>query len=354
MNIRLTSSILLFSAIFGLGACSGGEDTEDVVIDPPVTLPPPDLTGVDLAAAFEEAFVAMGQIDVRAPWAGHLDGLNLRQPGCPDIYAGNPDIEGIDLNTRNKGMSWADFCDQSDGTTFGGFEYWEIAVSAEGDETTGAGRTTEASRLLFGDGFIGRGDEALFEFDGEATDGLSFTKAANDYYAWTYSSRVEGTVTGTLPFGDTDMAGGYRTDLIRRATGGVDQGLEATGNVFFFERRMQGRFDSIGADLEIIGPEAAGPDDCALEPQGWIAIRDEDAYWYDLVFSPRFDGDPNDPNYPNEPYSECDGCGTLYVRGLEQDGIEVCLDLDFLWDGMLAPPELQEFAFTLRDPGEDR
>jgi len=142
------------------------------------------------------------------------------------------------------------------------------------------------------------------------------------------------------------------TDLIRRAPGGIDQGLEATGNVYFVERRIQDRFDSIGADLEIIGPEAAGPDDCALEPQGWIAIRDEDAYWYDLVFSPRFDGDPNDPDYPNEPYSECDGCGTLYVRGLEQDGIEVCLNLDFLWDGMLAPPELQEFAFTLRDPGE--
>lgn len=337
-----------------LAACGPAEDTDEVVIDPPVTLPPPDLTGVDLPGAFEAAFRAMGDVDLRTPWQGHLDAMNLRRPGCPDIYAGNPDVEDIDLNTRGKGMSWADFCGQSDGTTFGGFEYWEIAVSAEGDPSTGPGRTTEASRFMFGDGFVGRGEETLFEFDGEATDGLSVTEASEGYYAWTYASRIEGTVTGTLPFGDSPTPGGYRTDLIRRATGGADQGLEANGNIYFFEHRIQSRFDSVGADLEIIGPEAAGPDDCALEPQGWIAIRDEDAFWYDLVFSPRFDGDPDDPDYPNEPYSECDGCGTLYVRGLEQDGIEVCLDLAFLWEGMLAPPELQEFAFTLRDPGEDR
>lgn len=336
-------------------SCTGSEPEPELVLDDPVELPPPDISDVDIPAAFEAGFLALTELDLRTPWAGHRDALNLRRPGCPDIFAGNPDVEGIDLNSDNDGFAWRDFCDQSDGTNFGGFEYWEIAVNRDGDPTTGAGRTTEASRLLFGDGVVGRDDEILFEFDGEATDGLTITEAAADYYAWSYSSRMEGTITGSLAFpAGSPNEGGYRVGLTRRAAGGVDEGLEANGNVYFFERRISGRFDSVAANFELIGPGAAGPDDCTQEPQGYISLRDEDAFWYDLVFSPRYDGDPDDPDYPNEPYSECDGCGTLYVRGLEQEGIEVCVDLGFLWAGPLEPPAVQDFAFTLRDPGEDR
>lgn len=348
-------SVLLGALALGLSACAGdGGDTDPLVLDDPVELPPPDISGLDMPAAYETAFTLLTELDLRTTWAGHQAAMDLRRPGCPDIFAGNPDIENIDIGSDNDGMSWRDFCEQSDGTEFGGFEYWEIAINAEGDPTSGAGRTTEASRFLFGDAVIRNGDDILFEWDGEATDGLTTTVAAADYAAWSYSSSMEGTASGALTFGDTTTPGGYRIGLTRRASGGADQGLEANGNVYFFEHRIQDRFDSIAVNLELVGPEAAGPDDCVQEPQGYISLRDEDAFWYDLVFSPRYDGDPDDPDYPNQPYSECDGCGTLYVRGLEQEGVEVCLDLAFLWEGPLDPPAVQDFAFTLRDPGEAR
>lgn len=348
------SRFLAICATLALTACGTPEEPDDLVLDDPVELPPPDITGLDMGAAFESGFQALTEVDLRAAWSGHEAAMNLRRPGCPDIFAGNPDVEDIDIGEDAPGSSWLDFCEQRDGTTFGGFEYWEIAVNREGDPTSGAGRTTEASRFLLGDGVVGRGDDVLFEFDGEATDGLTLTEAAADYYVWSYSTRMEGTVTGSLAFDGTPNAGGYRVGLTRRASGGVDQNLEVNGNVYFFERRIEDRFDSIAANLELIGPETAGPDDCTAEPQGYISLRDENAFWYDLVFSPRYDGDPDDPDYPNEPYSECDGCGTLYIRGLEQEGVEVCLDLGFLWEGPLDPPDVKDFAFTLRDPGEDR
>ena len=344
-------------AAFSLGpACGGVQDSDELVLDDPVVLPPPDLSGVDLEASFRDAFQLMADVDLRSIWAGHVASFDARRPGCPDLFAGNPDVENIDLDEDARGTSWSDFCEQGDGTTWSGFQYWEIAIEAEGDPTTAEGRTTEAERFLFGDGVVGVGDRVLFEFDGEATDSLTLVEAAEGYRAWTYTSLVVGTSTGDLAFdaNSSPTPGGIRTDLYRRATGGNDSTLEARGNVYLFEHRLQNRFDSIGLDLEFRGEAGAGPDDCIKEPRGWIALRDEDAYWYDLVFGPRFSGDPDDPDYPNEPYSECDGCGTLYVRGLEQEGIEVCLDLSFLWASALSAPEPQEFAFTLRNPGEDR
>jgi hypothetical protein len=337
-------------------ACGGDADSDDLVLDDPIQLPAPDLSGVDLPASFIDAFQLMATVDLRAVWAGHVSSFQHRQGGCPDLFAGNPDVENIDLDMDAPGTSWSDFCEQGDGTTWSGFQYWEVDIAAEGDATTAEGRTTEAERLLFGDGVVGQGDAVLFEFDGEATDALTLVEAADGYRAWTYTSLVVGTATGDLAFDPvgSPTPGGLRTDLYRRATGGNDATLEARGNVYLFEHRLQGRFDSIGLDLELRGEAGAGPEDCTKEPRGWIALRDEDAYWYDLVFEPRFSGDPDDPDYPNDPYSACDGCGTLYVRGLEQEGVEVCLDLSFLWDSALTSPDPTDFAFTLRKPGEER
>ena len=65
----------------------------------------------------------------------------------------------------------------------------------------------------------------------------------------------------------------------------------------------------------------------------------------------RNDDDVTDTGYPNDPYSACDGCGTLYVRGLEQPALEVCMSFDFLWQGLVQPPPVADFVFTLREPG---
>ena len=85
------------------------------------------------------------------------------------------------------------------------------------------------------------------------------------------------------------------------------------------------------------------------EPRGWIGLRTEDAYWFDIVLQPRFDDDPTADPYDNADYSPCDGCGTLYVRGLEQTDITVCPDLSFLWNGGLTHPAPTDFALSIRD-----
>jgi hypothetical protein len=340
-------------ALLSLVACGGAEPPEPPTLDDPVVLEPPDLTGVDLPAAFAEAFELIAAVDVRAAWAAHGRAIRAGQPGCPDLYLGNPDVENIDIRTRGKGLAWMDYCQQGDGTIYSGFTYWEDRIVSDGDETTALGKTVDASRLIFADGAVSRGDAMLFELVGTASDALSRTTAP-DVDDWTYTSLVEGTVTGSYASDAGAVAGGYRTDLYRRTTGGSAQNLESRGNLFLFEHRISGRFDSLAVDLELTGPAGAGPNDCTAEPTGWIAIRDEDAFWYDLVFEARRQGDPQDPDYENQPYEGCDGCGTLYVRGLEQPGLEVCVDLGFLWEGALTPPPTSDFALILRDLGEAR
>lgn len=336
-----------------LVAACGPQDSERPapVFSDPVELEPPDLSGVDLPAAFVDAFRLVAQIDTRAVWRGHLSALALAEPGCPDIYLGNPDIENLDIRTRGKGLSWMDYCQQSDGTIYSGYGYWENGVVTHGDPESTLGRTADATRLLLGDGAVSLDDAMLFELIGEATDSLSVTTTPDDE-SWTYTSRVAGTLTGELIFAETDTPGGFRADLYRRSTGGSSDSLEARGNIYFFEHRIADRFDSFAVDLDFSGPQGAGPDDCTAEPTGWIGLRDQDGFWHDLVFEARGSGDPQDPEYENDPYTGCDGCGTLYLRGLEQEAIEVCLDFDFLWAGLLDRPVLSDFTFTVRDLGE--
>ncbi|TVQ92517.1 MAG: hypothetical protein EA397_06825 [Deltaproteobacteria bacterium] len=334
-----------------LGCPAPEEEREAPVLSDPVELVPPDLEGVDLPQAFADAFRLIAGVDTRPVWAGHLDALDHAEPGCPDLYLGNPDVDSIDIRTRAKGRSWADYCQQSDGTIYSGYSYWENSLTAMGDPNTTLGRTADATRLLLGDGAVSRDDEMLYEFVGEAEDSLSLT-TTSESETWTYTSRIAGVATGQFIFDDSPTPGGFRVGLYRRSTGGDADTLETRGNLYLFEHRIADRFDSFAVDLEFSGPLGAGPDDCTLEPTGWIGLRDEDAFWYDLVFEPRRGGDPQDPEYDNEPYTGCDGCGTLYLRGLEQPTLEVCMDFDFLWDGLLDHPRIQDYAFTLRNLGE--
>lgn len=318
--------------------------------DPPEELVVPPLDGVDLRAVYNEALLTAVNIDMRAPWRGHVDSFDRMVPGCPDVYAGTPDLDIDGLDEDAPGLAWYDHC-QDGALRFGGFEYWETWLQASDNLSTGE-TTVRAERSLFGDGLVGQGDEVLFEWDGSAADALEVVSAA-DYSFWAYSSSVSGTVTGSAVFpADHVDAGGWRADLYVAAKGGNTDEVTVRGNVFWFERRIVGRFDSVAVDLEFRGPTGATPDDCQLEPRGWLGVRDSDANWYDLVFEPRYDEDVTDTDYPNDPYTACDGCGMLYVRGIDQ-GVEVCPDFSALWTGALAPPAPDEFALPLREQLED-
>lgn len=330
----------------GFGVVTACAPAEEAPVDPGRPVDPlylPDVSEVDLPAAYAEAFALALDIRAARPWAGHVATLGMRTAGCPDLWVGAPD-DTLDVDVDAPGVSWADHCDNGAGVDFGGALYWETTVAVDGDPTTAEGRTGTAARTLVADATVGQGADARFELDGEASDAVTLSEAPG-YARYTWSSLVAATVTGSEVFAGTATPGGYRTDLYLYAEGSPTAGeanerLEARGNVYLYTDRLADRFDSVAMDLAYVGPTDAAPTDCTLEPTGWLSVRDSDAYWYDLVFLP---ADLVDAGLSDA----CDGCGELYVRGVP-DG-QVCVDLSFAWDGRLAPPALADFALSIHD-----
>ena len=228
--------------------------------------------------------------------------------------------------------------------------WWTSTATGVGQITEPGGRTVEASRTLDGDALVTLDGEARLEFKGTATDYLYRVdegEGESAFERWIYRTEVDGTVTGNDLFDGTGPTPrGYRTDLYVDRTGGDVDRLLARGNVYLFEPTIADRFDSIEVDLELQGVRGAGPDDCTLEPKGWIGLRDPEATWYDLVFLPRITEDIVGEPFPNEPLSICDGCGTLYVRGVEAG--EVCVDWSDVFDDADLPA-VDDYVLTLHD-----
>jgi hypothetical protein len=303
---------------------------------------------VDFVAAYGDALALAKTVHAGRVWDGHVASLAGAHQGCPDFYAGAPDDAAVDVGDGAAGASWYDECETSGGVGYHGVEYWEGDVVIDGDATTPEGATVDATRTLQGNGVVDGASGVDFEFQGEATDAINEVEAKG-YSHWSWSSTVTGTLTGAGVFtGDDAAPGGWRTDLAMSVTGGDVQQLDLAGNVFLFDHLLQDRFDSVELDLELLGEGALGPDDCALEPRGWIGLRDEDAYWYDVVFLPRY-ADTTDTGAADPDYSSCDGCGTIYVRGVQADAIgQVCLDFSSVWtDAPLEPPDPADFVLSL-------
>lgn len=317
-----------------------GVTSEDYV--PPQELILPDLTSIDLGQAFEEALSRSRNIQLSPAWNANRTTLGMRHEGCPDIYAGAP--EDLDMDDSD-GLSWSDFCITAGGLGYGGFMYWDGSVTMSGSPESPQGYTVDGQRALNGQGVVTIGnDEILFEFKGEGSDSLYLVEADN-YRRWTYSSSIRATISGSESVGEGE---GYRADMYLYATGGDTQYLEARGSAYWGDYRIQDRFDSVGMDLVLVGEDGAGPDDCTLEPKGWFGIRDENAYWYDLVFMPKDSDDTTD--YLDEEHSVCDGCGTLYLRGIETENYGlVCPDFSSLWiEDVVSLPTADDFLLTLQ------
>lgn len=346
---------MILVPVLSILACTGGasgpaEDSAVGTHTTPPTLPLPDVDGVDWPKVYEGAMAALLSVDPREPWAAHRDSLSLAQAGCPDLYVGAPDPE---TEVGEGGLSWSDRCD-GEQASFGGFVWWAAEVSVRGDPESAKGQSTEGSRRMVADGTVSLGDEVLLELDGELEDSLSLSIAPG-YEHWSYASTVDATVGGSLGWAaDGPTPGGYRAELYLYYSGGDVDALEARGNLFLPEARLSERFDSAAVDLAFTGSRGAPPDACTEEPVGFLSVRDEQAFWYDLVFLPRYEDDATDTgSYANDPYADCDGCGTLYIRGVEQPQLEVCPDLSYLWSGALAPPAAEDFVLTLRDLSDE-
>jgi len=305
----------------------------------------PDVSGVDFPVAYQQAVSTLLEVTTSRPWSGHIDTLGYRQGGCPDLYAGAPLDTDIEADP-GEGLSWNDYCDTPGGLTYGGHLFWNSDARAEGLVTDPAGRTTTGSRHLEGRATVGSDTELLLEFSGIADDSL-YVSEGDGYETWNYTTLIEGTVGGTDAMAGTSTPDGWRTDLYLYYSGGDADRLEARGNVYLFDGQLHDRFDSVVVDMELIGEVGRGPDDCVLEPRGYIGLRDSNAYWYDLVFLPRYEDDLTNNGYPNDPLSVCDGCGTLYIRGVKTE--EVCVDFSSVFSGGLSRPPIEDFVQSLHD-----
>ncbi|MEN0064888.1 MAG: hypothetical protein AAGA48_22275 [Myxococcota bacterium] len=332
--------------LFAFG-CSNGDD-ESETMDTGITevenaFPlPEDIDTIDWQSVFQEAINLVKTVNTQAVWRGHLATMQRREVGCPDFWTGEFTV-GAQTVGEVDGIAWYDDCRMQSGLYYDGWLGWSANVVEEGDPDTFEGRTSDADRVIEGDALVGNDDGVLLEFDGEARDSF-YRLDAYGFERFVYSSQVDGTLTGTDVFEGTTTPEGFRTDLFMTISGGDVDSFEARGNAYLFTPQLQGRFDSIQVDMELVGPTGASPDDCTLEPVGWMGVRDPDAYWYDVVFLPRFREDVSEDPYQNDALSSCDGCGRLYIQGIEQQGIDVCVDFSFLFDGEFPLPDADEYV----------
>ena len=249
----------------------------------------------------------------------------------------------LDMNNA-EGISWSDYCRTGSGLTYVGYMYWDGALSQSGDIDSPVGLSVNGSRTMAGQASVTHQDQQLFEFKGTGSDSMYLIEAP-DYRRWTYSSSITATVSGTESTGEGQ---GFRSDTYIYASGGDVDLFEARGDVYWFDNHIQDHFDSVGMDLYMAGENGATPDDCTLEPKGWIGLRDKNAYWYDLVFMPQDASDST--GYLDDERSVCDGCGTLYLRGLETENYgQICPDFSTIFLGdAVALPDAGDFLLTLQ------
>ena len=320
-------SFYLVSFIWGCANEAVEEQT--IEFDSIEELTIPDMTGID----FEEAFVEMvkntNYVQLNPIWDANQTAVTRGRTTCPDLYVGGPEVgDNLDLREAD-GVSWRDECATSAGMQYSGFVYWDIPSFSP---------NVRASRQLAAGGSVKLYNELLFSFSGEATDTFNTVYDGEELVQWSYSTTVAGTVRGQDAV-DEGMA--YRSDLSFSASGHQNTStLSLSGEMYWLRYRVQDRFDTLIASLSMVDPAVHTSDECPDEPVGRVSLRDTGGVWYDLVFTPTNDLEEQ----------ICDGCGTLYLRGLETiEYGEVCPDFSTIWPGYnIRIPTNEEFILTIQ------
>ncbi|MEQ1566218.1 MAG: hypothetical protein ABMA64_11320 [Myxococcota bacterium] len=329
----------------------------------PSPQPPSDTKALDMTAAVEDALRVGGLTTLNSAWAGHIGTLVGAPPGCPQVWLGPlpedlaPDAE---FDEDTPGMSWAANCTTDANVTYAGFSHWSttLAPGASGTRTL-----VSDAQVLDGDGGV------LFEFDGEAQDSL-------DAVAGTYSSVLNGELKGSL----VGLGSGYRTGGDFEATWSADGTLRFFGTMTALDGF--GPEDHRNPDPEV-SPELADVEgwvtgmprftsakfdleftpDCPQEPVGYVGLRGNEGFWFDVYFLPLYADTGTDiaqqQAFPFEEIENvaCDGVGTLFARNVNLGGLDA---EDEQWSrevapsfaavaGQLAMPTLEAFVYTVRD-----
>ncbi len=291
---------------------------------------PEDVDKIDYGRAASEAVRLALAADLVAPWRGHVDLLSRSDGECPTLFIGQPEDAMVGDEDN---LSWAGSCSYDDTLEFNGFMTWDMAIDEDG---TGASREAGGDALIFEDG------ELALEFDGEATDSVTWLPGGG----WSYASTMEGQFSGPVAYGaDSPVPGGFRgsSDVAYDSSGT----LHVDANLYFFGDPLLDRFDAIAVDIDF-------EDGCTDEPLGYIGLRGTDGFWFDIYFLPRYAAD--DPTaaasaYPYELIEDptCDGCGSLFVRNVRAElPNDVCPDFASVAAG-LGAPTIDEYVMTLHD-----
>lgn len=337
---RMPARMLACTLVLLISSACEGEDPTVTPGPPAPDLLMPDMTGLDMPAQLKRGFTLALGADLRSPWSAFVSAMALRDE-CPDLFAGSMD------NDEMPALYWSDSCKTAGGVLFEGDQGWESLanrdVLSETSYVDTGERTLKGTSTIESQG-VDSEMHRLFAFTGEGTDSfyasIDSDGNASSYSRWTYSASVNATVSGSLIYPDgSTISDGLREDLYLAYSGGSADQLTMRGDLFLLQETFD-RFDSVSLDLTLYGPKGAPPNTCLKEPYGYIGLRDTSAYWYEVVFMPM------DQSEAGADSPECDGCGTLFVRGVEQPD-PVCVSFDDIWQ-TLQPPVLTDYVYSVR------
>ncbi|MEM6926953.1 MAG: hypothetical protein AAF602_08505 [Myxococcota bacterium] len=337
--------------------------------------PPSDFKELDLKLAVEEAFAIAGRTTLATVWAGHRATMDTATFNCPNVWLGAPPERLADLDLDDgetlPGLSWADRCTNPGVNTFRGFTYWETNVDVD---------TGQGNRMLLGDAEVTDPSGAvLFDYDGESADTLANGTYSSNVVvrkllgtllpgfdaagirgelatSWQLDGSpdisIEGAVHLAAGFGPTDTRSGDLT---------VSPELE---NLPFWEPGLP-RYTSVRFDLEF-GDDLDG-NFCGLEPRGYVGVRGNEGFWFDVYFLPKYDRAEDPARGGAFPFEEidnldCDGIGTAFIRNLDlrTDDAEDpnwSREIQFDFGAILAAlpsPGVEDFLYPLQElPTQD-
>ncbi len=331
----------------------------------PSPAPPSDLTDLDMGAAVADALALAGIVTSASAFQGHLATMDRSTSRtCPPIWAGLPpeDLVEIDLGDDEGGVSWLASC-TTDETTYDGFAHWTTTID-DGEGT--------ASRSLVADASVSDGGGGvLWAFDGESADTLDTTTGA---YASSFSGVITGSLSGlgeglraqnNTEDGDGGFVAEWSPDGAMRFAGSVEafDGYGPVDRRDGSEPELEGvtgwspgrpRFTSVRFDLTFDAT-------CAEEPYGFLGLRGNEGFWFDVYFLPIYDPGEDTAQSNAFPFESidnqsCDGVGTLFSRNIDLKGIEASepgwsreLSPDFdAIRSSLPTPTLESYVYTLR------
>ena len=324
------SNQLAWSLALGAAALAACGETPDGTLDAPTPWiyaddAPSDLAptlgAADVADAIEAGLATLFGVNPGPVYDLFTEALAVGDAGgCPFVYE---TVDGYAAVTF-----WQDSCAASSGAMYEGYGYMYVYEDyPAGDDLLLGGWTILLSGEVVG------ADGGALEGSGVVAD----INGGNGYFDL-YQRQLGGTfvIDGrTLDASGTDWLNGslqpnfdvtaiYVPEITPDTPTGIDARQVAINGAL---SGLAGAVETVAFEGVILTEEAVGSA-CDLEPSGTVSVRAADGNWYDVVFD-----SPEEVGEPMLGDGLCDGCGTLWFRGLQLDG--VCVDFGALtdWDG---------------------